>query len=74
MQLTAVSNHFYNYVAKNPKTATIFVVLDDEYKDVNMEYIQKLTDKVKVLPIVVTDVKDKQTRDLLDKIAEGRVF
>lgn len=74
MLLTAVGNHFYNYVTKNPNTATIFVVLEDEYKELNLECIRKLTSKVNILPIIVTDVKDKPTRDFMDKIAESRVF
>jgi glucosamine 6-phosphate synthetase-like amidotransferase/phosphosugar isomerase protein len=29
---------------------------------------------VDVLPIIITDIRDKPTRDYLDKIAEKRVF
>jgi glucosamine--fructose-6-phosphate aminotransferase (isomerizing) len=74
LPLTAVSNHFYNYVHKHPKTPTIFVILEDEYKEVTLESIKRLTEKVDVLPIIITDIRDKPTRDYLDKIAEKRVF
>lgn len=50
---------------KNPGTPVIFVVLEDVHKNKMIEGMQKLTEKVKLLPIVITDVKDKHTRDYL---------
>jgi hypothetical protein len=74
MSLTNVSNHFYNYAKSVTKkhtdangvvntaksgTPVIFVVLDDEYLNLSIECISKLKEKVEIIPVIITDVKEK---------------
>jgi len=74
LALNNISNHFYNFLKKNPMTPVIFVVLDDHTKSQMLEGMQKLTEKVKLMSIVITDVKDKNTRDFLEVFSEGRIM
>lgn len=74
LNINNISNHFYNYLKMNPKTPVIFIVLDDQYKSKMIEGMQKLTEKVQLMPIVITDVKDKHTRDYLEIFSEGRIM
>lgn len=69
-----ISNHFFNYLKRNPKTPVIFIVLDDQNKSMMIEGMQKLTEKVQLLPIVITDVKDKHTLNFLEIFSNGRMF
>jgi hypothetical protein len=40
------SNHFFNYLRKHPNTPVIFIVLDDKFKEMNLEGMRKISEKV----------------------------
>ena len=59
IRLDEVSNNFYCYLKKHPGTPNIFIILD--HQDDKLAFIEKmelLVDKVKSMPIIVSDIKD----------------
>jgi hypothetical protein len=40
------SNHFFNYLKKHPGTPVIFVVLEDKFKQMMIDGMKKIAEKV----------------------------
>ena len=59
-------------------TPCIFIVLDQEEggheKDDMIVCMRKLKEKANILPIIITDVKDRPSREFFDSYADKRVF
>jgi hypothetical protein len=53
---------------------TIFLVLDDEEKDEVIGFMKQLMKRVEITAIVITDIRDKASKDFFDVFAEKRVF
>ena len=69
-----MENNFFGYgkSTKEPP-ACIFIVLDDENKDKVIEQMKILSMNLKMKSIIITDVKDKASREFMDIMAEKRV-
>lgn len=74
LNINNVSNHFYNYSSKNPGTPVIFIVLEGLNKNMMMEGMKLLAQKVNITTIVITDVVDKTSREWLEAFSSGRLF
>ena len=75
IRLSDIGNNFYCYLKKHENSPTIFLILDHQHEKHEMiEAIEKLKADAKIMPIIVTDVKDKTMRDKLNSLSEGRMF
>jgi glucosamine--fructose-6-phosphate aminotransferase (isomerizing) len=64
--INSVSNQYFNYVKQNEGTPTIFVVLDDEYKEKCINIMKHIKEKTNITAIIISDVKDKPSRDFFE--------
>ena len=75
INLSDLGNNFYCYLKKHSDTPTIFIILDKQPNKAQMiSEIEKLAEEVKLMPIIVTDIKEKTQREHLSKICEDRIF
>jgi glucosamine--fructose-6-phosphate aminotransferase (isomerizing) len=56
LNINNISNHFFNYLKRNKNTPVIFVVLNDKYADSMIDSMLKLSERVQMTPIVITDI------------------
>lgn len=74
LNMNNCNNHFVNYLKRHPNTPVIFIVLDDKFKEMNIEGMRKIAEKVQFLGVVITDLKDKTSLQFFDHFAQKRVF
>lgn len=54
---------------------SIFIILDHNPEKLNfIKRMEMLVEKTKVMPIVITDIKEKDLKDKLTTITEGRII
>lgn len=70
-----MSNHIYNYLRAHKQTPVIFIILDDASFDNNIFAMRKIQEKIPdMIPVIVSDVKDKSKRDFLSAFSEDRAY
>ena len=75
INIKLLANNFYNYFKAHPKTPIIFIVTDKQPdRDQMLQDIELLIQKIDILPILVTDIKEPTLRERLSKIMEDRIF
>lgn len=73
--ISEISGSFFSFAKLNPGTAAIFVVLDSDEQAKNnaLSQMAKLLENgVKILPIVITDCRDKETKSFFEKFCGGK--
>mmetsp|Transcript_3347 Transcript_3347/g.3314 ORF Transcript_3347/g.3314 Transcript_3347/m.3314 type:complete len:161 (-) Transcript_3347:23-505(-) len=73
--IISLSHQFLSLANSTPKgLPCIFVVLEDGQKTLMLDSMKKLQGRANIIPLVITDVKDKPSKEFLEEFAEGRVF
>ena len=53
----------------------VFTVLENEEKEEILKAMKMMKDKdMQIIPIVITDVKDKESLDFMENYSEKRIF
>jgi glucosamine 6-phosphate synthetase-like amidotransferase/phosphosugar isomerase protein len=75
IRIDDISNNFYCYLKEHPGMPSIFIILDHNPEKLNfIKRMEMLVEKTKVMPIVITDIKEKDLKDKLTTITEGRII
>lgn len=74
-KLNEAGNNFFCFMKKYPGIPAVFIVLDNQKEKHQMiEQIERLIQKVALMAIIVTDIKDKTLKDKLNTLSEGRML
>ena len=70
-----LSNNFYTYFKREKNSPIIFIILDKQADKAHMmDTIEDMKAKLQILPIIISDIKDGETRTRLQKMADDRVM
>ena len=70
-----LSNNFYTYFKREKNSPIIFIILDKQADKAHMmDTIEDMKAKLQILPIIISDIRDGETRTRLQKMADDRVM
>ena len=64
--LSNASNGYVNYAKSHEGTPTFFVLLNDQYKEKSLKYLEFITQKIKAKVFLLSDIEDAEERKQLE--------
>lgn len=72
--LNNTSNGYFNYAKNNPGTPTFFIILNNEFLERSLKFLDYVSNKLKAKVFALSDVEDEETRKLIVKNSEYHFF